>query len=315
MTSRTAPNDSTPTRPVSRRALLIGVLATPTLAALLAACGDPSTEPAGAGPSTDPSLDPSGGTEIQHPTDAGSAVIRITYEGGFVPQGHAFVNTPTLIVSGDGRVFVPGAVAEIYPGPLLAPIGVRSITEAGVQRLLALADRAGLLASPPDYSSAADTTIADAPNTVVTISANGSTYVHRAYALGIATGDQTGTAGESTSERQALLGFVQMASDLPAAAGAETLGEETMLAHGEFRLQSYVITDADIASIEPAPMVVDWPDSVGVDLASANECARVSADAARTLFADANQNTFFRDDDATYRLAVAGVLPGDPSPC
>ena len=69
---------------------------------------------------------------------------------------------------------------------------VSPVTEAGIQELLALADEHGLLA---DVEYTDPTNIADAPDTVVEISANGTTYRHVAYALGI--GDETDPARAS----------------------------------------------------------------------------------------------------------------------
>lgn len=309
-----------PSHAITRRSLLIAALGAPALASLVAACGDPTTEPAGTVPGTTPGTVPgtvpgTGATgSIEHPVDPALAIIRVSYEGGFVPQGYAFVNLPTLIVAGDGQSFMPGVTTLEFPGPLLAPMNVRAITEAGVQRLLSLADDAGLLAPPPDYTSEADQLVADAPNTVVTISAAGATFSHSAYALGLMGDDGTGGDDESTPARRTLFGFVHALEDLAAVVGAENLGEEAIDRPTEFRLQSYAVTEGDLASFDPAPTIVDWPASTGLDLAAAAECARVSADAAGAIFADADQNSVFRQGDALYRLAVAAVLPGD-RPC
>ena len=110
-------------------------------------------------------------------------MLEVSYEGGFVPAGFSFVNTPSLLVSGDGRVFTQGAVPAIFPGPLLPTVLVRTITEDGLQSLLGLVQDAGLLGDIPDYAGGDN--VADAPSTVLTINANDGTFVHSAYALGI----------------------------------------------------------------------------------------------------------------------------------
>ena len=46
-------------------------------------------------------------------------------------------------------------------------------------------------------------------------------------------------------------------------------------------------------------------------LAAASECVTVTAADAGTLFADANQLTYFSEHDVVYSLAVAAMLPGD----
>ncbi len=68
-----------------------------------------------------------------------------------MPAGFAFVSTPSLLVSGDGRVFTPGIIPAIFPGPLLPAMMVRTVTEAGVQAMLGIVGDAGLLAPPPEY--------------------------------------------------------------------------------------------------------------------------------------------------------------------
>lgn len=290
------------TRPahLSRRTLLLGAIALPSLAAFLAACGDPEVDQSGSTPDT-----AAPGTGIEHPTGATDAVIRITYEGGYMPAGFAFVNTPSLIVSGDGKAYTPGVMTMEFPGPLVAPITVRTITEEGVQTLLQLASAAGLLATPPEYPR--NDMIADAPDTVVTIEAGGSTYVHRAYALGI-------NANETDPARKVLADFVTAASDLPGTVGAAALGPEAMLEPMAFRFQAMPTTEADLAGIDPKPTITEWPESTGVDLGAAASCASALADAVGPTFTAADSNTVFAQGEALYRLAVAPVLPGDP-PC
>ena len=121
-----------------------------------------------------------------------------------MPQSrYAFLNLPTLLVTGDGRLIVQGPQIEIYPGPLLPNLQVRTISEAGIQQLLATGRRARPAHAFVEYTD--PTNIADAPYTVVTISANGDTFVHEAYVLGLG-GDGTESdegAGEPRIVRRA----------------------------------------------------------------------------------------------------------------
>jgi hypothetical protein len=258
-------------------------------------------------PTTTPGSTPG---SIGHPTGADVAVIRYGAEGGFIAPETLFVNLPSLIVSGDGRAFVPGVVPAIYPGPLLLPMNVRTISEAGIQDLLALASTASLLAAPPDYT--AEMMVADAPDTVVRFTVDAGTFEHRAYALGFGVDDQGAPTAEVTPARQALLDYVLVLQDLASTVGAE-LGEETLFEPAEYRVRATPVVEADLAGMDPAPTIVDWPSSIGFDLATAAECARVRADAVGSVFAEADQLTYFRQGDAIYRIAVAGVLPGDPA--
>ena len=281
---------------MNRRSFLAAMAAPPILVAL-AACGDP--DQVSTGTESTPDVTVAG---ITHPTGAEDVVLKLSYEGGFVPAGYAFVNTPTLLVSGDGRVFTPGIIPAVFPGPLLPTVMVRSINEDGLQAVLGVAERAGLLATPPDYTGGEN--VADAPNTVLTLNAADGTFVHSAYALG--------TGNPETGARQNLLDATTAISDVETAAGAANLGVDQPFVPTTYRFQARVVGPDELAGQEPAPTIVAWPAEAGVSLASAATCARVDAAAVGSLFLDAKQNTYFTEGDATYQLAVAGVLPGDP---
>ncbi|HAP74970.1 MAG TPA: hypothetical protein DCR14_02710 [Acidimicrobiaceae bacterium] len=273
---------------MNRRSFLVAALATPLMAQLLVACGEDSEEEGG----------------ITFPGGPNDVVLKVTSEGGFVPAGFAFVNTPSLLISGDGRAFEPGAITLEYPGPLLMPMFVRSISDDGITKVLQLAESAGLLATPPDYT-VENLLIADAPTTVLTIQANGTTYVHRAEALGMDQPD----GGASTPARENLAAFIATLVDLGAVAGAAEVGEPTLFAPERFRFQAM---EVDPEGFDPAPTIEEWPADAGVALADATVCATAPASAVGALFGGADQLTFFTDgDDVVYQLFVAGMLPGD----
>jgi hypothetical protein len=296
----------------ARRRFLGLVLAAPLAAPLmLAACGDDSTvgSPAPtAGGSTLPPAGtdgPSPGTTppgaIDHPTGADDVVLWIGYEGGFVPVEIAFQHLPALLVTGDGRVVQQGPQIEIHPGPLLPNLQQRTITEGGVQELLALAAEHGLFEAG-DYEGP-EATVADAAHTVVRISANGTTIEHRAYALDI----DPDVAG--SEDRARLAAFVERATDLQTAVAADALGAEEPYEADSYRIRATVVTDDSGYEIEPT--VVDWPSTASVRLADAVECAVVPADEAAPVFTGATQLTWFRDGDVTYQVAVVPSLPGE----
>jgi len=299
----------------SRRTLLVAALATPLLG-LLAACGDDTkstdsttgattgtTGSTGTPATTDPSLPPQ--AEIAHPGGADDVILRLGYVGGFVPVGYAFTNVPTLLVSGDGRLITQAPVAAIYPGPLLPALNVRTISEAGIQKLLQLADTAGLLKTPPDYSG--EILVADAPDTQVVISADGATYIHQAPALGFEERNES-------DARRALAKFAELLGDIGVVVGNENLGEDAPLVAGSYRIQARPQTVEDLAAYDPAPTEMPWPAEIGVVLADAAECALIPAEAvsvADALFAEATQITFFKEADVVYQVAAVALLPGD----
>ena len=278
--------------------------ATATVALVLAACGDDETSPVaqpGDSVPTPSTTAPPDTTDapaddgLEHPTGADEVVVEIAYEGGFMPVEGVFTQLPVLLVAGDGSQYVQGPQIEIYPGPLLPNVQVSDIGEDGIQSLLDLAAEHGLL-TERDYESPDN--VADAPDTVVTIHANGETYVHRAYALGI--GGFDGSA--ETGDRGELQAFID-------AATADTLEGERAFEPETFLVRATPVDDLSVYEVEPT--VVDWPADVSLALADATDCAEVPAAAVGELFADANQLTFFVDGDVTYQVSVKPALPGD----
>jgi hypothetical protein len=266
----------------------------------LAACGSDSTStPA------DDSLPPVA-DGYQHPTGADDVVIEYAEVGGFVPREFAFQQTPNVLVSGDGRVFGPGAQIAIYPGPLLPAVQVQSITEAGIQAILAAADDAGLL-QEIEYEQ--PTNIADASTAQVTINVNGETYVHSAYALGLAIPNESGE--ETTPERQALADFIAQLNDLATLVGADELGEQTLFEPTEFGIEAIVVDDLSAYGGEGIdPTVVDWPADASVRLVDAATCTVVPASEIGETLGSANQLTFFDDGGLTYQVLAKPILPG-----
>ena len=215
--------------------------------------------------------------------------------GAFTTSEVAFQRIPTLLVTGDGRAFRPGAQIAIFPGPLLPAIQVASMDEASIQAILAAADGAGLLAPPPDYTADAPQ-VTDVGSTIVTLSAGGAEYVHEAYALGF--------EAETSPARAALQTFVEAAQ---AIAGGLT-GDE-LFTPAEYDVLA-VPDDVANYTEEPLPVVQPWPLETGVRLADASSCLAVPGANVQSVFDAANQLSFFEEDGVTYRLAVRPVLPG-----
>jgi len=273
------------------------------LAVGVAACGDDTVEEGT--PQSEDTLPPVA-DGYRHPTGADEVVIEFAQVGGFVPQEVAFQQTPTLLISGDGRAFSPGAQIEIYPGPLLPAVQVQTITEEGIQAILADAAEAGLLA---DVDYEAPTTIADAATARLTISVDGETFVHEAYALGMTSPD--GYGEETSAERQALADFVTQLGDLATMVGAEHLGELAPYEPEAYAVEAIPVEDLSAFGgdgIEPT--VVEWPAAITVRLADATSCTELPAAEVGTTLAEADTLTFFSDGGVTYQVLARPVLPG-----
>ncbi|MBM4408651.1 MAG: hypothetical protein FJ038_08675 [Chloroflexi bacterium] len=178
-------------------------------------------------PGSSPSAPPTGSPAkppIQHPTGRDALVLRITIDGGFVPPHVILTTLPVLSIYGDGRVIVQGAVPAIYPGPVLAPLWVRTITEAGLQKVLAAAAEAGLLGADRHYDDGG--LVADAPTTTFILNAGGGTHTISAYALAEAEMAGPNLSKEDAAARKALRAFLEAVTDLPKLAGESELTAE-----------------------------------------------------------------------------------------
>ena len=266
--------------------------------ALVAGCGDEIT------PSTDPSTTVP--TTHSLPTGPDDVVLRVEWQGGFMPIEQIQRRLPNLLVTGDGRVFLPAAVAEIYPGPLVMPVTVGSIDAVGLAAIVRAAEEAGLLGEVPNYELPPGIGIADAATTVVTITVDGVTRVHAAYALGLGADD--------TPARQRLATFVSLVGDLPTLVGAEHLGEQSTYEPDAYRVLAMPADPSGYG--EPRPTVRPWPTDTGVRLADLTGCRVVDAAAVGALFAESNELTFFTEEGTdgvttVYRLGVGPRLPGE----
>ncbi len=290
---------------MDRRSFLLAAAAFPPLAVVIAACGDRTIDSGG---TTTPSTTVPASSSVAYPTGPDDVVVRVASVGGFVPAGTAFVEVPTLLITGDGRLFRPGVQTMEFPGPLLPAITLGSITPTGIERLLSVAQTEGLLTAPvPEY--APNTQVADAPSTVVDLAANGAQFHHQADALGFVPDAQGDPDNELTPERQHLLRFVNAATDLPAMVGASELGPDDVWTPSAYRIQARPADPSTITE-EPEPTIVPWPADTGIRLADATTCAIGTGEVLASTLAAANTLTFFTEDGVTYQLSAVGQLPG-----
>lgn len=261
---------------------------------LLGGCGgdsgaDVASDPAGT-PSAAPSASPTAAEDpvmLTHPTGADDVVLSIETGGGFVPVEYAFTNQPTVLLSGDGRLFRQG---ETRQQTRLIPMTVTTLDEAQVQEILRLAEDAGLLGTPPDYTDTSGPQISDAPTTSVVLSAGGETWRHDAYDLG---------QDDEQAARAALGDFIVAVTALADGLEAEDFAPT--------ELAAYVMPTGLDRDVEP------WP-SDEVSLADIDGCQVVPAQGLLDPLGEASLTTMFRQDGAVYSVSAAAVLPGD-RPC
>ena len=278
------------------------------VAVLASACG-------GVGDDGPGSTGATGSTAIAHPTGADQVVLRVAYEGGFVPYEYTLSSVPSWSLFGDGTLIVEGPQIEIYPGPALPNLVAIPISEEGVQAILEAARDAGLMDGDATYGNDC---IADAATTVFTTNADGETSVVSAYALDV--GDPPGTCGGEVDRgaRAALAEFQAMLGDLQSWLPAGAVGAGEPYEPTEMRV--YVLPYRGDAELPQG--AIEWPlevplDTFGEPVANAStdtRCGVVTGSEFETLFTavqEANQLTPWTSGGTEHGLIFRPLLPDE----
>jgi hypothetical protein len=282
---------------------LLALLVVPVL--VLAACGDDDE-----GVRTDPG-DGADGSGDQPDPDPGAAVpgggpdglvLSIESVGGFTTPETTFRQTPTTVIYDDGSTVTQGAVMAIYPGPAVLPLVAGQIDDEALARIVALADEAGLLGDEPDVGSPP---VADAPDTRITLVADGEAHTTVVPALGF---DEpgAGVSDEQAESRARIQRFVSEVSELV------TAGESSdMVRPDRYRVLPVVPVESEVHDVEPNEL--DWP--LDVELVE-GECTPITGDDVAALEAELAQATeitrWAAADGTEWRLAIRPVLPHEP---
>jgi hypothetical protein len=256
-----------------------------------------------------------GATRIAHPTGADEVVLRVAYEGGFVPYEYTLSSVPSWSLFGDRTLIVQGPQIEIYPGPALPNLVAIPISEEGVQAILEAARDAGLMDGDATYGNDC---IADAATTVFTTNAESGTSVVSAYALDV--GEPPGTCGgkDDQDARAALAEFQAMLGDLQGWLPEGAVGAEGPYDPTEMRV--YILPYRGDAELPQD--AIAWPldvplDGFGEPAANAptdTRCGVVGGPEFETLFAaaqNANQLTPWTSGGIEYGLIFRPLLPDE----
>jgi len=246
---------------------LLPLLGTCLMVAACAGAGAGSPTPGG---SSTPPATPAGSPGYAVATDPTKLILRIATGGGFIAPSYLLAAVPEFALFGDGRIIVPGPVAEIYPSPLLPNLLARRVTPAEIQKIVATADAAGLLGPDASFDALG---IADAGTTVFTTVVNGKAHRISAYALSEAGGvGGHGPLGGPTADpaiaaaRAKLSAFRSQMSDLTTFLGRPVSDTEAYVPAG---LRAF-LSDAGPADpatdtaqptdpAQPAVQAVAWP--------------------------------------------------------
>lgn len=250
------------------------------------------------------------------PVNANTPVFRVSWDGGFVTPEMLIGRMPIITVYADGRVITNGPVPAIYPAPLMPNLLERTLSPAGLERLIELARDNDLLKTVHyDFPG-----IADAADTVLEIQLDGKTYRVTAYALAEAGVDVAapGLDQATIDGRDDLRAFVDALTAIPA---ADFVDEEHLYAFDGVRIfagKAVVVPDSELPGEQPA---IDWPLA---DLATAGEkidngvldlrCQVVEGEDLSEILPilqGANALQTFRSEGELYSVIVVPVLPGE----
>ncbi|MGH2407841.1 MAG: hypothetical protein ACRDF7_07190 [Candidatus Limnocylindrales bacterium] len=120
-------------------------------------------------------------------------MLRITSEGGFIGPSATLAVLPIVVVYDDGRIFTPGAVDAVYPGPLLPTLAVRNVGPAGARAIAAAIHAAGLDVAGSGGGGVA----ADTGTTVFAVVVAGQTVTTRIANSGGGPGPPGGNPGSA----------------------------------------------------------------------------------------------------------------------
>lgn len=159
---------------------------------------DPSQESGSQSPGASPG---SGGDGIEHPGGS-ETILVVGFEGGFVPVEFLATALPMFVMLGDGRVIMQGPQSLEFPGPAYPALIERTLTEDGIQAVLAAVEETNLFTSDLDLRGAQNM-VADASDTLFILDAGGQDVTVRIYGLGALMPDMEPAPGITSGELEA----------------------------------------------------------------------------------------------------------------
>lgn len=270
--SRTIMNMRSTIRPVRAVSVLLSVVLSSMTVIQSGSAAEAATRPAPSKPTT----------------------VRVEYIGGFVPVEYRYTSTPSLLLVAE-RLYLPGAVLAVYPGPAVLPLEERLLTRSSaLARATAVYNAArtpaGGWGNPP---------VADAPTLEVTVTVNGRTRSVSVPAFGL---DQVGT-GVSSAQAVARQRLRQALESLEMVKGRTSM-------YRPRQLEAWVLDSAregfipgELEQADPLP----WPAGVGTT-------AGCHVMAAGSLPKGANQASRFVSSTGPvegFAAVFRPVLPGE----
>ncbi len=263
---------------------------------------------------------PSPGTESPTPTAAPALLIlRVSSEGGFIAPAASLAAIPTVSVYADGRIITAGPADLMAPGPLLAPIEVRTLDQAGVSAIEAAIRAAGL----DEPSTGGPGIPGDTGSTVFAVSLDGTTVTTRLASNGPGGPGRPGGGGGGGGDagRAAAFDLLGGLLDETRAWGGSVPSAQPYRPSA-YRL--FVAPGAPPADPGATRAPVAWPLATALDafgraavpdrgIAGLRTGVVLGADAATLapVLAAATQATAFTSDGKEWTLYVRPLLPDE----
>jgi len=234
---------------------------------------------------------------------------------------------PPFTLTGDGRVIVPGAQIELFPGPALPAVNVRRLTEDGIQAVLNEVARTALFGASVEYRGAQNF-VMDGSDTIFSLHADGREVEVVVYGLGILdpAAPNTGISAAEIAAHGALQRLSDRLMNLEGWVPASAWAEPSWRPYQPEALR-LLVRNADADPPDGSGIgnqLLDWPDASDPaafgDPAEGGSlrCGVVNGQDAKDWYgalSTANQLTRFVKDDHRYQVTVRFMLPDEPLEC
>jgi len=219
--------------------------------------------------------------------------VRVDNVGGFLPLEYIYTQTPsTLLV--DTKLYRPGAVVMIYPGPALLPIEERTVSSTSAE-VKARSVYSALVTPKGGWGTPG---VADAPSAVISVTVDGKTRTATIASYGF-TNVGNGLSAVQAAARSKLQTAINSIDGL----------KGTSRMFKPVNLEAWVFEDGawyepgstpEETPVDPLP----WPSTVSVN----DGCNSFPP---RLLPVGSNQISRFSSDARVFRAVFRPVLPGE----
>ena len=246
------------------------------------------------------------------PTEANEAVLYISrFKSGFTTEDR-LAALPVAALYGDGRVIRPGPQVAIDPAPALPALQVTTLSDAGVDAVLAKAGEGGLVGADRELRLPTEQ---DPTITAFDVFLDGKRRRTIVESLAEVAADDPRLPPKGQEERAAMNAVVAMLTDPAANLAGDIVGTDAAYAPTAVR-----VLVAPATGGAPANGTVEWPladlATIGkaVEGADGLRCAVVDGADWTTLqpvAAAANQATQWSSGGATYTVRFRPLLPAE----